>query len=80
MEEIIKQIEEEYATQMQEAQDALSVAQMNFDNLVGSKEEKIRAVRVYYEAIAQRDQAQSVIDSTNDDIKAQVISAEAVKI
>ncbi len=65
MEEIIKQIEAEFAPAMEEASNALSVAQMNFNNLVGTKDEKIRAIRTYYEALAQRDQAQAIIDATN---------------
>jgi hypothetical protein len=70
MDEILKQIEQDFLPQIQEAQEAFSVAELNLANLQATKEEKMKAVRDYYKAISDKEMAEIVIANTPQEIKA----------
>lgn len=76
MEEIIKQIEKEYEDRIQYESDALSMAQQTFNATIAEKEQKIKEVRDYYNAISQKEHAEAVINGTNLEIKMMASSVD----
>ena len=69
MDKILQQIEEAFAPQLMEAQEAFNLAQQDLMTLNAQKEEKMRAVREYYEAVEKKAQAEVVIANTDESIK-----------
>lgn len=69
MDKILQQIEDAFAPQLQEAQEAFDVASLNLMTIQAQKEEKMRAVREYYEALDKKEQAELVIANAPEEIK-----------
>lgn len=69
MENKLKEIEQNFLLQILEAQTAYDIANSNLMTLYAQKEEKLQAVRAYYEAVAQKEQAEIVIANTPKEIK-----------
>lgn len=69
MESKLKEIEQNFLPLIIEAQGAFDLAQQELSNLTAQKEQKMQAVRAYYEAVAKKEQAENVIANTADDIK-----------
>jgi hypothetical protein len=61
MEQIIKDIEESYAPQIQSAQDAVNSAQFELSNLIATAEEKKKSVREYFTALEDKARAETII-------------------
>jgi hypothetical protein len=70
MDNILEQIEQDFLPQLTEAQEAFNTAQLNLSTLQAQKEEKMKAVREYYKAVNQKEQAEIVIANTDASIKA----------
>lgn len=65
MEEILKQIEDEFYPQIQKAQDAFNLAQIELNNIVAVSEEKKKVVKEYYTAIADKERAELIIANSD---------------
>lgn len=72
MNEIINKIESEFASQIQSAQEAVNLAQVELNNLVATVEEKKKAVMDYYTALSDKERAETVIAQTDVSIKSEV--------
>lgn len=69
MEKILQQIEANFAPQITAAQEALNIAQIEYNNIVAIAEDKKRVAREYYEALAQKEQAEIIIANAPQEIK-----------
>ena len=65
MDELLKQIEDEFYPQIQKAQDAFNLAQIELNNIVAVSEEKKKAVKEYYTAIADKERAELIIANSD---------------
>ena len=61
MDQLLQDIDEAFAQQIESAQGALNIAQFELTNLIAVREEKKRAVREYYEALADKERAEAII-------------------
>jgi hypothetical protein len=65
MDKILQQIEDEFAPQIQKAQDVFNSAQTELNNIVAVSEEKKKAVKEYYTAIADKERAELIIANSD---------------
>lgn len=72
MDKILNQIEQDFASQITSAQEAVNLAQVELNNLVATVEEKKKAVTEYYTALADKERAETVIARTDVAIKSEV--------
>lgn len=72
MEKILQQIEEEFAPQIQLAQETANSAQLELNNLQEVCAEKKKAVTDYYTALADIERAEAVIAKTDVSVKSEV--------
>lgn len=69
MDKILQQIEDNFAQQIQDAQDVVNSAQQTLNDLIATSEEKKKSVTAYYEAIVKKEEAEIVIANTDESIK-----------
>lgn len=72
MDKILQQIETDFAQQIQSAQDAVNLAQLELTTLMSTVEEKKKAVIEYYTALADKERAETIIAQTDVSIKSEV--------
>lgn len=70
MEKILQQIDTQFAPQILLAQEAVSLVQIELNNLIATSEAKKTAVKEYYTALADKERAELVIANTDESIKA----------
>lgn len=76
MDTILNQIEQDFASQITTAQDAVNLAQVELDNLVANREEKKKSVMEYFTALADKERAELIIAKATPEL---VASVEKVK-
>lgn len=72
MDKILQKIEADFAQQIQSAQDAVNLAQLELTTLMSAVEEKKKAVIEYYTALADKERAETIIAQTDVSIKSEV--------
>jgi len=75
MDKILQEIDEAFAPQIQQAQDAVNSATFELSNLQMACEEKKKAVREYYEAVVQKERAEEIIANASVEVVASVSKA-----
>lgn len=61
MEQILKEIDEAFAKDINTAQEVVNSAQFELNNLISVREEKKKAVVEYYTALADKERAELII-------------------
>jgi len=80
MEEIIAQIEAEFATPMSNLQTQIETAQASLSELQAQKQQKIDKVKEYYQALDDMARAEIIIANAEPTLKEQAVSISKVAI